>query len=992
MSKKKVLLWVLLCCICITCTVVYPGFQAAAAAAEIVDCDIAAEYGQGDKFTMPEGKISYDGVEQAPDKKYVVFPSGKANEAETIVLSETGKYELVFQASFDGVAVSAKKTFVVKKSLLQVNNDNSSAVIEDGKLKISLAPEDVFTYNAVLDLTTSNKDVPLLNMEVSPNVIGVADATRLKIRFTDLYDESNYVTISVNNYPDEWANGIVYVTAGAAYQPQVGVENAGNPDNMHIKTDDIYGYGAAVNFSLVGLPKSPSDTVFALYYDYDQKTFYVDRESYTWTQQLVADLDSPEHFGDNPFKGFTTGLVKMSVFATNYQSESLNLAFSSINGISEFADNGDVYAPIISVDPGYEPENLPVALVGKPYPVFPAEAVDGFDGKLPTTVSVYYKYFSENPVRLYVEDGQFTPTREGAYVIEYMAEDLSGNVSTEYVTVNAVRGDGLQVSLLNALTQTDTGTSVQVISGIEHTDASGNVSYRVTAKNPKTGEEIEIDRETFTFAPLCDGDWEIKVTVQDYVSTAQETFTLTANHINQPQVYDHVGIQDYFILGATYQLPKLSAYDFSSGEGVLTDMEVFVTENGCDEKKIEGNYIPENAGSVTVTYRLTVDGKVCEKAYAATVVDVGYTGDLDLCKYFVASAGAVTAQSDTSSIIYEATKGATLDFVNFVQVKDLTFSFQVGEKNDYGKVNIYLTDIVTGKQVKLTYNRTADGAAFSVNDGTEVALSSSFDGINRSFSLEFLNDSCVVFPEANIEFVVRTFLDGSEFTGFTNNVARFSVEMAEVTGASQLIMKNLNGNSLNQAKTDRFAPQILVDTKSGDRGKGEAISLTGAFVYDTLDPYAWMTLEVTDENEAFVTDDNGVVLDGTQDATADYTFTANEYGNYVIRYVISDGKDNLDYYVYAISAVDVNGPTITLLKHKETAKLGDTVELAGTEVTDNITQECTVFAYVFNPEGTSVKVMDGKFEAAMSGTYSVRYMAFDENGNCAFTFYEIDVR
>ena len=75
MSKKKVLLWVLLCCICITCTVVYPGLQAAAAAAEIVDCDIAAEYGQGDQFTMPEGKISYDGVEQVPDKKYVVFPS-----------------------------------------------------------------------------------------------------------------------------------------------------------------------------------------------------------------------------------------------------------------------------------------------------------------------------------------------------------------------------------------------------------------------------------------------------------------------------------------------------------------------------------------------------------------------------------------------------------------------------------------------------------------------------------------------------------------------------------------------------------------------------------------------------------------------------------------------------------------------------------------------------------------------------------------------------
>lgn len=993
MKKNKVILWVLLCCICITCTLGYLGLQASAATAEILDCDILEEYQAGDKFLMPEGKVSYKDQEKEPESKYVIFPSGKASESNTVVLSEMGKYELVFQADFDGVSISAKKSFIVKKALLQVDNDSSEAGITDGKIQVSLAPDDVFTYNAIVDLSTATKDVPLLDMEVNPSMIGQADATRVKIRFTDIYDEENYVTISLNHFTDAWAAHHIYVTAGAAHQPQVGIENPANPENGKIYSNDSYGYGCAIGFSMSGLPNAPANSHLTMYFDYDQKAFYADRESYTNANQIIADLDDPQHFGDNPWAGFTTGQVKMTIYATNYQSATFNFAISSINGNSEFVDAGDVYEPIISVDTGYEPENIPTALVGKPYPVFEAVAVDGYDGKVPTVTSVYYKYYSENPVNVTLDSGAFTPTKEGEYVIEYTAEDGCGNVATKCVSVPAVVGDGLQVQLLDMAAETDTGTAVKVISGIEHTDASGNVSYSIKAKNLSSGEEVEVDPQTLSFIPMVDGDWEITVTVQDYISTVVKTFTVKANHTAQPQVYDNVGVPEYFILGATCQLPELVGYDFSSGAGVLTNMEIYVTEAGKEERKIEdGNYVPETAGNATVTYRLSVDGNVCEKAYEVTVVDVGYTGDLDLSKYFVASTGSATAQADTGNITYEVSEDTQLDFVNFVQVKQLTFSFQVGEQNAYNKVHIYLTDIVTGKQVKLSYNRTADGATFSVNDGAQTILASSFDGMNKNFSLEFFNDTRMVTPEADIELNVKQFLDGSEFTGFTDTVARFSVVVEEVSGASQLVVNNLNGQTLNNATVDRFAPQIFVDTKSGDRGKGEKITLTGAFAYDTLEPTSVLTLDVTDPSGAFVTDDDGVVLDGTQDATKDYTFTVDQYGDYVIQYVIQDGAGKTDYYVYAVTAKDVEGPAVTLLDHKETAKTGDTVKLAVAEATDNITQECSIFAYVFDPEGNSVKTENGGFEATMAGVYSVRYMAFDEDGNYGFASYEIDVR
>ena len=389
---------------------------------------------------------------------------------------------------------------------------------------------------------------------------------------------------------------------------------------------------------------------------------------------------------------------------------------------------------------------------------------------------------------------------------------------------------------------------------------------------------------------------------------------------------------------------------------------------------------------------MTVDGESCEKHYTATVVDVGYTGDLDLSKFFVPSTVDVTALADTTFINYEMNKNTKLDFVNFVQTKQMIFSFQVGEKNAYNQINLYLTDTITGKQIKFTYNRTDSGALFSVNDGAEKALSSSFDGINKNFYLEFNNDSRIVSPEAGIELEIKKFLDGSEFTGFTDSVARFSVEVSGVSGASQILIKNLNGHTFNNSKTDRFAPQLIVETKSGDRGKGEKVLLNGAFAYDTLDPICVLTLEVTDPSGEYLKDENGVLMDGTQDATKDYTLVLEEYGDHVIRYTIKDGNDEVDYYVYSVSVKDVTDPTITLLKHKESAKKGDTIKVAGVEVTDNITEECTVVAYVFNPKGESVKTTDGNFEATMSGVYTVRYMAFDESGNCAFAFYKINVK
>ena len=872
-------------------------------------------------------------------------------------------------------------------SVLQVNKDGSSASLKDGKIQVSLAPDDVFSYNEILDLSTSSKNVPLLNMQFNPNETGLADATRVKIRFTDLYDENNYFTISLNHLTDDWAKSVTYITAGAAHQSQVGVENAGDSANCKVHTDDIYGYGAAVKFSMSGVPGSAEETNLTLYYDYNEKAIYADRESYSSSRQLVVDLDNPDHFPGDLWSGFTSGQVKMTVFASNYQAATCNFSISVLNGSSQFRDS-DQSAPIIRVNTGYSQDALPSALVGKPYPIFPATAIDGCDGNVKTTAAVYYENTTGSLTEVATADGKFTPSKEGVYVIKYTAQDLAGNAAAAQLRVNAVVGEGLQVALQGAISETDAGVPVQVLSGIECSGASGDVSYEITARNSATGDQVEIDPQTLSFIPMAEGDWEITVTVRDYVSTVVKSFTVKVRHTTQPQVYGTVGIQDYFVLGTTYQLPTLYGYDFSSGKAVLTAMDVYVKENGSSEKAVaNGQYTPAKEGAVTVTYRLTVEGQVCEKSYAATVVKVKtILNTVDLSKYFAVSKGSATAKTASAKITYSFSKDTTLDFVNFVQVKQLSFAFQTGSSKAYNKISIYLTDIITGKQVKLSFNRTADGATFSVNDGVATKLTAGFDD---ALTLEFSGDTGIALPENGKQIKVEKFLDGSAFTGFTDSVARFAVELCEVSGSSQFVVKTLNGQKLNYATKDSTAPQFIATALSGSVKRGEKLQLTGAFVYDVLDPVATVTLKVTDPNGTVVSDVNGVALDGTQDATKDTAVVLEKIGTYTFLYTTADGKKNTGRHIYTITATDGEAPTITLLDHMQTVKTGETVTIAAAQVQDNLTTDCTVVSYVYDSEGVKMSAANGRFVAEKSGIYTVRYMAFDADGNYAFASYEV---
>lgn len=969
------------------------AFRSKAEKAKLIGCDVQAKYTLGENLVLPTGQVSYKGEKKPATSVYLVYPSGKANNGETVTLSEEGQYRIVYHADFDGKEMTAEKTFMVDKSLLSVSSEKSTAEIKNKQIHIALASEDVFTYNKALDLSEATKETSLINMEMNPQTVGTADAMKVKIRFTDLYDPENYLTLTIQQTStDDWAESQCYILAGAANQSQVGVENLEDVTKTNIHKNDVF--GAPVYFSLRGKPISSIASKLNISFDYEQKILYADREIYSGGQnRMIVDLDDSAYFGTDLWNGFTTGEVKMTIWAENYQASQCHMILNILNGESDFSAKGDDEAPQISVNTGYDEADLPHALVGKAFPLYEARAFDKYDGETEVTASAYYKYYSENPIKLAVKDGCFTPEKEGVYTLEYRSTDESGNIATECVKVYAKKGDGLKIKLKDALTETTTGSTVRVLKDIAASDASGRVQYEIVAKHAQQEEPVSIPVKTKEFTPMRDGNWEITVTAKDYVQTVTQTFNIKADHTSQPQVYEEAAVQHYFILGATYTLPTLTAYDFSSGTGEEKAMSVYVKEKKENETELkDGVYVPTKAGEVNVIYRLTVDGKSCEKVYTAKVIDTGYQGDLDLSSYFTVTKGSVKVSKEATNVTYTADQAAQLEFVNFVQVKRLEFSFMIGQKNNFGRLNFYLTDTLTGKQVRLSYRKTAGGTKFSVNGGIELDVASSFVAKDRNFSLTYANDTHMVSAADGTNVKIDTFTDGSAFTGFTDSVAFFAVEIEDVKGTSQFVVNNLNGQSLNNTRIDRFAPQVLVETKSGDRGLDEEITLPGAFVYDTLDPVSSLTLTVTDPKGKAVQTKDGVSLDGTQDVTKDVTFCLTQYGDYTIRYYAEDGKGKVNEYVYAVTAKDTVAPEVTIKRHKNSAKVGAEVLTAETETKDNVSGKCTVNVYVYDPNGVRVQVEDGRFEATKQGVYTVRYMVSDESGNYTFASYEVDVK
>ena len=219
-------------------------------AAQLNGTPVESSYAINSSFRADKTSMNIDGTNVEITGRKIYFPNNTVSTKEEVSLVHAGRYTVEYTATYQGKTYVLTETFEVYDALYSFTS--LSDIAEYGAnpydadsqgLNVSLLQGSTFYFNPIIDFSDKTKEDEMISLNITPERLGVADFGRLFIRLTDVYDENNYVTISVNNYPEAWANGVAYITAGAANQPQVGIENVDNPEKTSIKINDIYGYG-----------------------------------------------------------------------------------------------------------------------------------------------------------------------------------------------------------------------------------------------------------------------------------------------------------------------------------------------------------------------------------------------------------------------------------------------------------------------------------------------------------------------------------------------------------------------------------------------------------------------------------------------------------------------------------------------------------------------------------------------------------------------------
>ena len=974
----------------------------------IVNAEIAATYDFGTSFALPES-ATVDGQTLLAESVYLVYPNGVATRKSRVTLDQSGEYALQYVFVIDGKRVYYTQRFRVATLGFGLTNAASRAFIGTNDrypeipegVQIQLSNRDELTFREIVNLADNDEDAPFLSLYALPQTPGEFDAAKVKVRLTDLYDAENYVDIYIksNAKEDVTSIGASYLTANANGQPPTGLEdNTASNAGVKVRQNDQFGFPAV--FSLAGAQYSEGGITpiyyddLNLYFDAKTKRILTDPSGYCSNARLIADLDDTSYF-TKPWKGFTTGEVRVSITGLEYQTSLLHLVVTSLDGKLPEEIIEDTAPPTIKVDTEEFAGSMPFARIGEKFTTYSATAFDKHDGVVEVTSAVFYNYYSPTPFNCSTVDGTFTPTRPGVYTIEYRAKDRAGNVACEQLNVEAFANSPLQVEVQSPLSSGKTGETVALMQGLGAASVSGTVRYCVVVTDAD-GAKTEVDSATRLFTPMHDGAYEVTVEAYDYVSVAKETFTFTATPNAVGKIFEEAALPRVFLKGVTYALPTLYGYDFSSGKGVRTEAQISVKEDGGQSKTLQGNtYVVQASAEAVVEYALSVGSSTDKKTYTIPVVNAGFGGSLDQAKLFRVVQGAAEGKAASDGVTYTTnTNGTTLEFINRLQAVEFSLSFLgSAASHAFTGIHITLTDTLNAQEsVRFSFEKSGGGTVFSVNGGLRFAVDASLEGANRtSFLVNYDAATKTVTPSNNLTVSVDTYENGAPFEGFTTGYVYLSIRFDGVSGPSAILFQSLNNHRLRNDTYDRYAPGIVVSAVPGDRNKDDVVVLPAAVVADVVDASVTSGLTVKGPDGNPITAEDGTLLQNA-DLTKEYSFVLRTLGRYTISYTASDSTGNKNSYSYTIAAVDQTPPQITIQNAVRSGKVGARIAVASVTVTDNATEKCEVVVFVEGPSGSFELVKDGYFVPRTPGEYRVHYMAIDEANCCGFASYTVTVQ
>jgi len=936
----------------------------------------------------------------------VTFPDGRAFETQNVNLDQVGRYQITYRAFYQDKLYRSQHEFIVVEPLYSFMNEASTAVygrdtssFDTGirGINVSLERGDIFRYNDIIDLSDLNSEMPAVEMFVTPtNGAGTKDIKKLIIEFTDIYDENNSIKIVGNAVdddgdPSEWWMNSTYIQAGA-FDSTAGIEWI--RETVH--KNNPWGYPA--NFSMYGMQSKREvvgEQFLSFSFDLDEKQVFGPAGR---NGNFIIDLDDNTYV-DQPWQGFTTGEVYMTITAEGYSASSFNFVITKI-GLNDISPKYkyDLQGPEININfDNLNEESLPVASKGYSYPVFDASAYDAYTKQSQVKTRVFYNYYSEQRYEMPIKDGRFMTDRTGLHTIEYSAYDSFGNLSRKIVHINSDE-QVIPIDLVvdeNNIVDTSFVGAKTVIPEVTFAGGSGDLKLNVYAK---IGESI-ISIDQNYFRPEVSGTYEMFIEIEDTIGQIETyTYDLVVEDNNLPVFITDAILPEYFIADAVYTIDELSAYDFNTKEDVSSQI---IINDGNGTTILDSNtyaFTPDENNEASITFKATNDFGSTEITYTVKVIEVKDPW-IDMTKYFDVEHGVAKSSSQYVSLTAENQQDVTFDYIHYLNARQFNVSFMIDPlKSDFDRFDLELKDYINQSEsiiISFIKNKTNDRVMVEINNksygidlsttfinGGEIYIS--YDNVEKTISI---NDS--------EEKIILEYSNQEVFEGFSSNMLYLTGHIKEIYGQASIQLKNINGQLFSSDQDDFVKPFVSI---LGDYDSfythNQVATIFEAFAIDVLDPEVTGHLTVKGPNGNIITSRDGVALNQVM-YNRSYDIKLDQYGSYLVTYTARDTNGSgLASFTYSLLVLDTQKPVITLTDEVDkTGIINEEITIPQATATDAVDGNLDVYYFIVLPNGQII-YLDGEtsFIPTIKGVHKVRYFSVDSSGNHAFVDYTIDVK
>lgn len=973
-TKKHAL--IALCAIVLVCLFAIIGLNARASA----DVSFEEYYTYGQTLKIPQKPVTVNGTEYSSEA-VVVYPDGTAMRDSSVTLNMSGNYKVEYRVTVGGETYKDVYAFTVKTPLVTLGSRNDSAEYgyvegyENVKgLNVRAAQGSTVKINQIIDLSEMGEDENLISLFVVPETFGALDSTTVVVKVEEAADPSNYFIVRMRRSATD--NNIVYIQAGAHNQSKTYGASQG------VTTSALYtnAYGFTVTSSFYGEHFGEEKYKISLRYDNATQTVYgsnhyLDRGDY------IIDFNNSRCFTDG-WSGFKTDKVRVSVYGEDFLKNSVGVLITHLaqtDLTKATLDITEVEGP--TVDFGeYTEDDYPYGAVGKKYKLFGATSENLYSTEKIYT-RVYTSYGSTAQKNVDCSDGYFIPTAAEIYTIEYTCVDAFGNVGKTVVPITVKeKAEAIAFSVDETPVVSSIGQYINLPKISSVTGGSGKVTTTVKLKNLSTDEEKIITDDNVYLDKI--GSYSIVYLAEDYIgNTTEKTISLTVNKADAPIFYGEPILPKYYLQNGKYSVPTYEAVYFVDNDKRAATVTTEVQSGGKTLTIENGCFTVENGDSVTLVYTATdANNQKTEKRFIVPTKNVGLGGQLDMSKYFDCEGGTASAGDSYVGLTASGAE-ASYSFIREMYGATLEVMLDIDSaKNNYEAIKIIVEDYAdSGKTVEITLRKTENGKiALSANGTIEKETDYKFGGDIRKISVK-LTDTALTLGETKV--YISAYSDGTPFNGFDDYVY-VTIKTVGCSGEAELRVVQLNGQTLNNYKTDVWSPNVIF---TGDYGGEKEINsehvINPVKALDILNPYTEITFSVKTPSKADAVSTDGTTLKNVSAANA-YTLVLSEYGRYVFTYTYKDGADNEETFSYIVYCNDKIDPELTVKETEISGKVGKAIKVPSYTCKDNYTTEenLTVVIQIINPDGIIENYGDS-YVPEKAGTYTIRYLAFDENYN-----------